>query len=236
MLKLHIGNKNYSSWSMRPWVLMTQAGIGFDEVLLRFDSFEPGSRFKQQAMALSPSGSVPVLVDDEVVVWDSLAIAEYLAERFPDIGLWPGPVGARALARSVCAHMHGGFGALRQHFPMNIEAELPEVGARVLREQAAVVDDLQHLQALWEGLLARHDGPLLFEGFSIADAFYAPVVMRLKTYAVPVSPRVQRYMAAVQALPGVQQWVAGALAEHDFRPFEEPYRQGPHGQDAPVSR
>lgn len=227
ILTLHIGNKNYSSWSMRPWVLMTQAGIAFEEVLLRFDSFDPDSQFKRQASALSPSGTVPVLVDDGLVVWDTLAIAEYLAERHPEKALWPQPVAARALARSVVAQMHSGFAALREHFPMNIEAQLPEVGARVLREQPAVVDDLQRLQSLWEGLLARHDGPLLFDGFSIADAFFAPVVMRLITYAVPVRAPVQAYMDAVSALPGVRQWVAQARAEHDFRPFEEPYRQAP---------
>jgi len=227
MLTLHIGNKNYSSWSMRPWVLMTQAGIPFEEVLLRFDSFDPASQFKRQATALSPSATVPVLVDDGLVVWDTLAIAEYLAERFPDKALWPRDVATRALARSVCAQMHSGFGALRQYFPMNIEAHLPAVGVRVLREQPAVLEDLERLQSLWEALLARHGGPLLFDGFSIADAFFAPVVMRLKTYAVPVSARVQAYMAAVLALPGVVRWVADALAEHDFRPFEEPYRQGP---------
>jgi len=120
--------------------------------------------------------------------------------------------------------MHAGFGALRQHFPMNIEAHLPEVGARVLREQPAVAADLQRLLALWERLLARHEGPLLFDHFTIADAFYAPVVMRLGTYAVPVGARVQQYMDAVRALPGVSRWIDGALAEHDFRPFEEPYR------------
>ena len=227
MLKLHIGNKNYSSWSMRPWVLMAQAGIGFEEVLLRFDSFDADSQFKRQATALSPSGTVPVLVDGELVVWDTLAIAEYLAERFPDQMLWPQAVAERALARRGCAQMHSGFGALREHFPMNIEASLAEVGARVLAEQPAVADDLQRLQALWQDLLARHDGPLLFDRFCIADAFFAPVVMRLKTYALPVTPRVQRYMDAVLALPGVQRWVAGAVAEQDFRPFEEPYRQGP---------
>ncbi|MEG2805638.1 glutathione S-transferase family protein [Stenotrophomonas sp.] len=227
MLTLHIGNKNYSSWSMRPWVLMSQAGIPFEEVMLRFDSFEPASRFKRAATALSPSATVPVLVDDALVVWDTLAIAEYLAERFPDKGLWPQAVADRARARSVCAQMHSGFGALREHFPMNIEAHLPAVGARVLREQPAVVEDLARLQSLWEGLLARHDGPLLFDGFSIADAFFAPVVMRLHTYAVPVSARVQAYMAAVLALPGVLRWRREALAEHDFRPFEEPYREGP---------
>ncbi len=227
MLKLHIGNKNYSSWSMRPWVLMTQAGIPFDEVVLRFDSFDPDSQFKRSAEALSPSGTVPVLVDGALVVWDSLAIAEYLAERFPESALWPQETRERALARSATAAMHSGFGALRSHFPMNIEALLPEVGARVLREQPDVVADLQRLQALWEGLLARHEGPLLFDRFSIADAFFAPVVMRLHTYAVPVSPRVAAYMKQVRALPGVQAWIAAALDEHDFRPFEEPYRQAP---------
>ena len=227
MLKLHIGNKNYSSWSMRPWVLMTQAGIPFDEVVLRFDSFDPDSQFKRGAEALSPSGTVPVLVDGALVVWDSLAIAEYLAERFPESALWPQETRERALARSATAAMHSGFGALRSHFPMNIEALLPEVGARVLREQPDVVADLQRLQALWERLLARHEGPLLFDRFSIADAFFAPVVMRLHTYAVPVSPRVAAYMQQVRALPGVQAWIAAALDEHDFRPFEEPYRQAP---------
>jgi glutathione S-transferase len=227
MLKLHIGNKNYSSWSMRPWVLMTQAGIPFDEVVLRFDSFDPDSQFKRSAEALSPSGTVPVLVDGALVVWDSLAIAEYLAERFPESALWPHETSERALARSATAAMHSGFGALRSHFPMNIEALLPEVGARVLREQPDVVADLQRLQALWEGLLARHEGPLLFDRFSIADAFFAPVVMRLHTYAVPVSPRIAAYMKQVRALPGVQAWIAAALDEHDFRPFEEPYRQAP---------
>jgi len=227
MLTLHIGNKNYSSWSMRPWVLMTQAGIPFKEVVLRFDSFDPDSQFKRSAEALSPSGTVPVLVDDGLVVWDSLSIAEYLAERFPQHGLWPATAPERALARSATAAMHSGFGALRSHFPMNIEASLPDVGARVLREQPAVVADLQRLQALWESLLARHDGTLLFDRFSIADAFFAPVVMRLQTYAVPVTARVADYLRAVQALPGVQAWVEAALAEHDFRPFEEPYRQAP---------
>lgn len=227
MLKLHIGNKNYSSWSMRPWVLMTQAGIPFDEVVLRFDSFDPDSQFKRSAEALSPSGTVPVLVDGALVVWDSLAIAEYLAERFPESALWPQETRERALARSATAAMHSGFGALRSHFPMNIEALLPEVGARVLREQPDVVADLQRLQALWERLLAHHEGPLLFDRFSIADAFFAPVVMRLHTYAVPVSPRVAAYMQQVRALPGVQAWIAAALDEHDFRPFEEPYRQAP---------
>lgn len=224
MLTLHIGNKNYSSWSMRPWVLLRQAGIVFQEKTIRFDSFEPGSRFKQEALRLSPAGKVPVLEDGGLVIWDSLAIAEYVAERFPELVLWPAAAHDRALARAACADMHSGFGALRQFFPMNIEASLPEVGERVLREQPAAAADVHRLQQLWCSLLARHHGPLLFGAFSIADAFFAPVVMRLKTYALPVHPEVARYMDHVLQLQAVRAWTAQALAEHDFLAFEEPYR------------
>jgi glutathione S-transferase len=223
-MQLYIGNKNYSSWSMRPWVLMKQAGIAFEEVLLRFDSFDPGSKFKTRALRVNPTGRVPVLVDDGFAVWDTLAIAEYLAERFPEKALWPADVRARARARSVCAEMHSGFGALRNHFPMNIEAALPEVGARVLREQPAVQADLARIVSMWSGLLAEHGGPMLFGAFGIADAFFAPVVMRLRTYAVAVPPEVVGYIERVEALPGVAAWVTEARAEHDFRPFEEPHR------------
>ena len=139
-MQLYIGNKNYSSWSMRPWVLLKQAGIPFEEVKLRFDAFSPESKFKTELARISPAGRVPVLVDGDLAVWDTLAIAEYVAERFPDKKLWPQDAPARARARSVCAEMHSGFGALRSHFPMNIEAALPEVGARVLAEQAGVRD------------------------------------------------------------------------------------------------
>ena len=144
-MQLYIGNKNYSSWSMRPWVLLTQAGIPFDEVKLRFDAFAAESKFKTELARISPAGRVPVLVDADLVVWDTLAIAEYVAERFPEQRLWPQDTKARARARSVCAEMHSGFGALRSHFPMNIEAALPEVGVRVLAEQAGVRDDLARL-------------------------------------------------------------------------------------------
>jgi glutathione S-transferase len=128
MLKLYIGNKNYSSWSMRPWVLMRQAGIPFEEVLVRFDSFDAGSQFKQTLVGLTPTGKVPLLVDGDLTIWDSLAIAEYLAEQFPDQQLWPQASAERARARSICAEMHAGFTALRSHCPQNIEASLPEVG------------------------------------------------------------------------------------------------------------
>ena len=224
-MQLVIGNKNYSSWSMRPWVLMKQAGIPFEEVKLRFDAFTPDSAFKQRLAGLTPAGRVPVLVDDGFAVWDTLAIAEYLAERFAQKKLWPADPKARARARSVCAEMHSGFSALRSHFPMNIEARLPEVGARVLAEQPGVRADLDRIVTMWGELLREHGGPLLFGEFSIADAYFAPVVMRLTTYAPPLPEAITTYMARVQALPGVAAWVQDALAEHDFLDFEEPYRK-----------
>ena len=227
MLKLYIGNKNYSSWSMRPWVLMRQAGIDFEEIKLRFDSFSADSNFKQRLGAISPAGKVPVLVDDGLVVWDTLAIAEYLAERFPELHLWPRETPARARARSVCAEMHSGFGALRSACGMNIEAVLPEAGAIVWRDDAGVRADVARLIEMWRELLASYGGPMLFGRFSVADAFYAPVVMRLATYALPVPDDIAAYMARVQALPGVAAGVADALDEHDFLPFEEGYRATP---------
>ena len=224
MLKLYIGNKNYSSWSMRPWVLLTQAGIPFEEVMVRFDSFDAGSTFKQAVGAQNPVGKVPVLVDDGFAVWDTLAIAETLAEQFPDKQLWPADPQARARARSVCAEMHSGFGALRSACPMNIEASLPDIGALALRDQPAVRADLARLVAMWSELLAQHGGPMLFGDFTIADAYFAPVVMRIRTYALPVPPAVAAYIERVCALPGVKAWIDGALAEQDFLDFEEPYR------------
>jgi glutathione S-transferase len=223
-MQLVIGNKNYSSWSMRPWVLLKQAGIAFDEVKIRFDAFTPDSKFKAELARISPAGRVPVLIDEDLTVWDTLAIAEYLAEKFPAKQLWPRDAKARARARSVCAEMHSGFGALRSHFPMNIEAALPEVGARVLAEQAAVRADVERLFGMWSALLDTYGGPLLFGEFSIADAYFAPVVMRLKTYAVPAPPNIAAYSKRVRELPGVAAWVSDALAERDFLDFEEPYR------------
>jgi glutathione S-transferase len=224
MLKLYIGNKNYSSWSMRPWVLLKQAGIEFEEVVIRFDSFDAGSAFRQQVDALSPTGKVPVLDDEGLLVWDTLAIAEYLAERFPDRQLWPSGVQARARARSLCAEMHSGFGALRTACPMNIEADLRSIGQLVWRDKPAVRADVARLVAMWSELLARHQGPMLFGDFSIADAFFAPVCMRLAGYGLPVPQDIGEYIARVSALPGVKAWTDGALAEKDFRDFEEPYR------------
>lgn len=224
MLQLYIGNKNYSSWSMRPWVAMRQLGIPFTEVMVRFDSFAPGSQFKQTMRALTPTHNVPLLVHDGLTVWDTLAIAEYLAEEFPHAGIWPKAFADRARARSICAEMHSGFGALRSHCPMNIEAALPEVGARIWAEQDAVRANVSRLIEMWGTLLQSHGGPMLFGSFSMADAFFAPVCMRLHTYALPLPPAIAGYVERVRALPAVQAWITDALAEQDFRDFEEPYR------------
>ena len=225
MLQLWIGNKNYSSWSMRPWVLMKQAGIAFEEVYVRFDALTPESRFKTEVARVSPAARVPVLVDDGFAVWDTLAIAEYLAEKFPDKALWPADAKARARARSICAEMHAGFGALRSNCSMNIEASLPEVGERVLREQPGVRADLDRIVQMWGQALEASGGPLLFGSFSIADAYYAPVATRIRTYALPVPPAAAGYVERVLALPGVAAWIREALGEHDFIPFDEPYRK-----------
>ena len=179
---------------------------------------------------LSPVGKVPVLVHGDLVVWDTLAIAEYAAEyaaeNFPEHALWPHDPARRARARSLCAEMHSGFGALRSACPMNIEARLPEVGARVLAETPGVAADLARITAMWTDALAASGGPFLFGSYSIADAYYAPVVARLRTYALPVPAAVAAYMDRVWSSPGVAAWVTEALAEQDFLDFEEPYRQG----------
>jgi glutathione S-transferase len=224
-MKLYIGNKNYSSWSMRPWVLLREAGIPFEEVMVRFDDLAPGSPFKTALAAVSPTGRVPVLIDGGVTVWDSLAIAEYVAERYPVKRLWPRSPSARAAARSLCAEMHSGFAALRQHCPMNIEALLPEVGPHLLRKQAALRTDLERVTSAWSEMLSRHGGPLLFGHFTVADAFFAPVVTRIVTYSLPVSADIQEYIAAVTTLSSVAEWTADALAEKTYVEFDEPYRE-----------
>lgn len=224
MLKLLIGNKNYSSWSMRSWVLLTQAGIPFEEVMVRFDSFAPDSQFKTTLRGLNPAGKVPLLLDGDLAVWDTLAITEYLAEQFPDKHLWPRAAADRARARSICAEMHAGFTALRSHCPMNIEADLAAQGALIWRDQPGVRVDVVRLCAMWSELLAQHKGPLLFDQFTAADAYFAPVCTRLRTYGLPMPPQIATYVDRVLALAGVRAWVEGALAEKDFLEFEEPYR------------
>jgi glutathione S-transferase len=227
MLHIYVGNKNYSSWSMRPWVLLKQAGIAFEETVVRFDAFTPDSQFKKRLGPISPAGKVPVLVDDGFVVWDTLAIAEYLAEKFPDLNLWPADGRARARARSVCAEMHSGFSSLRSACGMNIEASLADAGRLIWRDKAGVRTDVARLVEMWSELLTEHRGPMLFGAFSIADAFFAPVCMRLRTFALPVPEHIAAYVERVRDLPGVKAWIDGALAEKDFLDFEEPYRLKP---------
>ncbi len=234
-MQLVIGNKNYSSWSMRPWVLMQQLGISFDELKLRFD-FTPGSAFRQAVARVSPAGQVPVLVDDGHSVWDTLAIIEYLHETHPEAGVWPRDKWARARARSICAEMHAGFRALRNHCPMNIEASLAPVGERIWATQPEVVADVARIEAIWSEALVGSGGPFLFGAFGAADAMYAPVCMRLRAYALPSSAVASAYVQRVLATDGVAAWIRDALAEDDFLDFDEPYRTAaPQGSAPPIA-
>jgi len=211
---------------MRPWVLARQAGIAFEEIMVPFDALDGDSAFKRAIQAVNPVGKVPALVDGDLVVWDSLAIAEYLAELHPDRHLWPQDRRARARARSVCAEMHSGFAALRHHCGMNIEAALPDIGRLVWRDQPAVRADVQRIVAMWTELLEEHGGNLLFGEFSIADAYFAPVCVRLHNFALPVPGHTPADIRRVLALPGVKAWIDDALQERQFVVHDEPYRIG----------
>ncbi|HTV34965.1 MAG TPA: glutathione S-transferase family protein [Xanthobacteraceae bacterium] len=207
-LRLIIGNKNYSSWSLRPWLALKVVGIAFEEKQVCLDTPE----FKAQVAALSNGAAsrVPVLIDGDICVWESLAILEYAAEKFPQTGLWPSPEAARAHARAVAAEMHSGFAALRRHLPMNIRRP---VKPRSL--DAAVAADVARIDALWSECRSRYGsaGPFLYGTFGAADAMYAPVVWRFHTYAVEVSASARDYMRAVLALPASLQWREAARIE-----------------------
>jgi len=217
---LTVSSKNYSSWSLRGFLLCRMAGLDFAEKIAPID--DPATR--AELLLLSPSFLVPCLEHGKVKVWDTLAIAEYLAERFTAHPLWPRGARERARARSLCAEMHSGFSALRVACPQNIEASLPEVGRRVLQEQPAVRSDLERLQTMWREALRASGGPFLFGEFGIADAYFAPVAGRMRTYALPLDAPVQGYAERLFASPGVAAWVRDALNERDFLGFEEPYR------------
>jgi glutathione S-transferase len=206
MLRLVIGNKNYSSWSMRPWLAMKVAGIPFEETLIPL--YEGDS--KAAILRLSPTGKVPCLIDGEARVWESLAILEHLAERFPDARLWPADLAARAEARAVSAEMHAGFSALRRLLPMNMWRPIER---RALTPDAAA--NVARILSLWHECRARFgaDGPFLFGAFSVADAMFAPVVTRFRTYDVAVDEAALAYMAAVESLPAFKAWKAAALKE-----------------------
>ncbi len=204
MLKLVIGDRNYSSWSLRPWLAIKQAKLPFEEIFIRLR--ETGT--KAAIFKYSPSGKVPCLIDGDTVVWESLAICEYLAESEPS--LWPADRRARAEARSVCAEMHSGFGALRQNLPMQISASKPYE-----ERNAEVKADLARIVKIWESCRARFaaGGPFLFGPFTIADAMYAPVVWRFVTYAVDAPAASRAWLDTMCALPAMQEWRAAALAE-----------------------
>lgn len=216
---LIIGNKNYSTWSLRPWLLMRHAGIPFKELPLSFNL--PDFAAEVRKLAPASAGKVPILIDGDVVIWDSLAIAEYVAETYPEKRLWPESPVARAHARAVCAEMHSGFAHLRSHMTMNCELRLPNVvfDVKVRQEAARFVE-------LWTECRRRFggDGKFLFGAFSVADAFFAPVTQRFVGYGVALPPVAQQYVETIQALPAMVEWVTAARAENDFVPRDEPYR------------
>lgn len=218
---------------MRPWVLLRGLGMRFEEVNVRFDSFDADSNFKQTLSQLgAATGKVPLLIDDSVThsgkplaVSDSLAIVERLYELNPKV--WPNDAATRALARSACAEMHSGFGSLRSLCPMNIEADLADQGHLLWRDNQDLRRDVARLEALWGELLSASKGPMLCGEFSAVDAFFSPAVMRVNSYSLPVSKAIASYCARATELPSVQAWIEGALAEQDFLDFEEPYRLKP---------
>lgn len=206
-LQLVIGNKNYSSWSLRPWLAMAQAGLEFEEIRIQLSRPES----KQQILRYSPSGKVPCLLDDGLTIFDSLAICEYVNERYADGRLWPRDAAGRARARAVSAEMHSGFVALRTHMSMDIRARHPERGAAAQRLDD-VAADIARIKAVWTECLGS-GGPFLFGDFSIADAFYAPVVTRFATYGVELPGPLAAYSERMIALPAMQRWTAAARTE-----------------------
>ncbi|MES2320480.1 MAG: glutathione S-transferase family protein [Pseudomonadota bacterium] len=217
-LTLVIGNKNYSSWSMRPWVVMTAFGIPFNEVRVLLDQPDTSTRIAEYTAA----GRVPVLVAGEMTIWDSLAICEYLAEQFQEQHLWPQDVAARAMARSVVAEMHSGFAGLRSAMSMNIRMHMPGRG-RTPEAQG----DIGRISEIWEECMSRYGHhQYLFGDFSIADAFFAPVVMRFRTYGVALAPALQGYCDRMQAHPAVARWVREALAETETAPLHDEESRG----------
>ena len=211
---LVVGNKAYSSWSLRPWLLMRQAGIAFDEI--RVSLYQEGA--KQKILQYSASGRVPVLRHGNLTIWDSLAICEYLVEQYPEKQLWPAETAARAHARSISAEMHAGFTNLRSQMPMNVRREIP---GRARTPEVA--GEIARIEAIWNDCRSRHGkrGPFLFGAFSIADAMYAPVVSRLRTYGVALAEEAGKYAASIHALPAMQEWIAGARAETEVNPQYE---------------
>ncbi|HEX7481349.1 MAG TPA: glutathione S-transferase family protein [Polyangiales bacterium] len=205
-LRIVVGNKNYSSWSLRPWLALRQTGEAFEEQVISL--YDPSSR--AELARLSPSGRVPVLYDGSLCVWESLAICEYLAERFPSSRLWPDDQKARAMARSVSHEMHAGFTALRTHLPMGVRRRLP-----CHDDSPALAAEIARVQSLWQTCRVQYGagGEFLFGRFSIADAMYAPVAFRFQTYNVSLDAGARRYCDTLLSMPAMQEWAQAAAAE-----------------------
>lgn len=229
---LYIGNKNYSSWSMRAGVLIKHFQLPFQEQRVWFGGNDsnhqsPASDFKKRMYQVSALGKVPTLVDHQqadLVITDSLAISEYLAEQHPDKNLWPTTTKARAQARAFVAEIHSGLSLIRGNLSMNIEASLPEVGQLLLRDKPELVQELNQFITWWATLLEKSTGRFLFGDFSIADAFIVPLCSRFKTYGISMPDRVAHYMAHLFTLPAVTAWVNDAMQEKQFYVLDEPYR------------
>ena len=206
-LKLVIGNKNYSSWSMRPWLALRASGIAFEET---FIPLYTGEADKQRILDFTHSGKVPALIDGDVTIWDSLSIIEYVAERFPQARLWPEDRASRAHARSISAEMHSGFMALRSECGMNLHRPV-----RAIALSADACANVARIQQIWNECRERYGkfGPFLFGQFGAADAMFAPVVHRFRTYAIPVAGEARTYMETMMALPAFQEWTRAGLAE-----------------------
>lgn len=220
MIRLILGNKAYSSWSLRPWLALRQSAIPFDEEVIPL--YEPGSPDKIKTHC--PTGKVPCLIDGDITVWDSLAIMEYLAETYPEANLWPADKAARAEARSISAEMHSGLTNIRQNMPMNVRKVLPGKGWSADDQvRSATEAEVQRVDEIWSGLRKKHadKGPFLFGDFSIADAMFAPVVSRFTTYVIPLSDGAQAYADHIMALPAMKEWIDAGMAEPWVMPHVE---------------
>lgn len=224
MFELYIGNKNYSSWSMRPWLILKHYQIDFKEHWIEYDDFKKEHPFKQKVLSLSPAGKVPILKHDDLIIWDSLAICEYLAEQHPHLNIWPKEIKQRAYARAICAEMHSGFSALRSLCCMNIAADLKEIGRQHWNDHQELREDVRRIEAIWKNR-PTNAKYLLGDNFTIVDAFYAPVVMRLIGYQLPVSASSKDYMQQILNMTVVQKWITDAKNEKQFIQAQEPDRQ-----------
>jgi glutathione S-transferase len=235
-LLLLIGNKNYSSWSLRPWILLKEKKIPFQERKILFGKQSTGvdDTFKKQVKQLSQSGKVPCLIEhnnNNFAVWDSLAIIEYLHEKFPQLGIYPVDQQARAECRSIICEMHSGFNHMRGNLVMNIVARFPELGSKILQENQGVKGDVDRVVDIWMFLLNKYGGPFLFgKSFTAADAFYAPVTTRFITYNVALPRQAQRYVEMINGLDSMKEWKKDAEEEMnknnpEFVPYLEMYRK-----------